>query len=58
MSFIKNNSIRDDLSMDSDSKEEGHFKKVNLDIAQLEMLRDVLTYKAQVLRLQERTFKK
>ena len=36
-----------DISMDSDSRdEERNSKKVNLDICQLEMLRDILTYKA------------
>ena len=64
--LIRNNSSRsnnggggDTVSCDSDSNYEGgNQKKVNLDVTQLEMLRDVLTYKAQVLRLQERFFKK
>lgn len=44
-----------DVSLDSADDES---RKVNLDIQQLEMLRDVLTSKAQVLRLQERLFRK
>lgn len=41
-----NGSPGDNVSMDSDSRDEGNAKKVNLDIPQLEMLRDILTYKA------------
>jgi len=43
----KNEDAAAGSSGDSDaSREEGNQRRVNLDITQLEMLRDILTYKA------------
>ncbi len=53
-SFMKREDPAGSSGGDSDtssSKDDANHRKMNLEISQLEMLRDILTYKAQVLRI-------